>query len=114
MNIDLRTCNKWDLLKRRDGVTVEYKGRTASGPDSYFAHLCGCEMFHYSGKFGAYEDGRDIIEILTTSKPSRVAGVVAYCRVSTEEQAVSGLGLAARDFRSRAGGWVRHRAGARA
>jgi DNA invertase Pin-like site-specific DNA recombinase len=32
-----------------------------------------------------------------TKRASRVPGVVAYCRVSTEEQAVSGLGLAAQE-----------------
>lgn len=33
----------------------------------------------------------------TTQKVNRSPGVVAYCRVSTEEQAVSGLGLAAQE-----------------
>src|ERR1035438_8229854 len=33
----------------------------------------------------------------TARKTSRTRGVVAYCRVSTEEQAISGLGLAAQE-----------------
>ncbi|MGH7867005.1 MAG: recombinase family protein, partial [Candidatus Dormibacteraceae bacterium] len=37
-----------------------------------------------------------------TQKTTRTAGVVAYCRVSTEEQAISGLGLAAQEKAIRA------------
>ena len=33
----------------------------------------------------------------TARRTSRTSGVVAYCRVSTEEQAISGLGLAAQE-----------------
>src|SRR5271167_3787443 len=33
----------------------------------------------------------------TNRSASRIEGVVAYCRVSTEEQATSGLGLAAQE-----------------
>ena len=32
-----------------------------------------------------------------TRKTEKIPGVVAYCRVSTEEQAISGLGLAAQE-----------------
>jgi DNA invertase Pin-like site-specific DNA recombinase len=38
----------------------------------------------------------------TQRKSVRTAGVVAYCRVSTEEQAISGLGLAAQERAVRA------------
>ena len=38
----------------------------------------------------------------TPKRPTRTPGVIAYCRVSTEEQAVSGLGLAAQESAIRA------------
>ena len=77
MTIDLRTCRKGDLLKRRDGATSTYSHRAKNihHPQHVHVGLSGGSRYTYNndGKWGLrrMEDGYDIVEIFTPAKPSR-------------------------------------------